>query len=486
MLNNLSKYANYSLTQNGALTHKSSGSDCIDLFFGAGSMRNATEDRISKAVIRAYCEDPEKTMKIIFYARDVRGGLGERRFFRTALHTLGDFAPEAVERNLGYISEYGRYDDISALFGTACEKAAFALISEQLKKDVSAMEEGGQVSLLGKWLPSVNASSEKTRQMGKRLARYLGMSEKDYRKTLSSLRKYLDILENRLRKTDYSFDYEKQPSCAMFKYNKAFIRNDNERYLEYIKSVHEGKAKMNTATLYPYQIVRKALEKELSEEERLSLDAAWKNLPIYGGSKENAIAVVDGSGSMYSGGILRPIDAALSLGIYFAEHNEGAFGGHFINFSSTPQLIKIKGRDIFEKVEYCSSYNEIANTDLEAVFSLILDTAVSNNLDEKELPSRLYIISDMEFDFCVRFGSNMTLFETMKEVYASYGYKLPQIVFWNVNNYGNNVPVSASKTGAALISGASPILFELVTKGEISPEIIMDNIIGSERYEKIA
>lgn len=487
MLNALEQNMNYTFTQNGAITYRSSNSDCLDLFFGVGAFRGADDDRISRAVIRAYCENPEKTMKIVFYARDIREGLGERRVFRVALHTLGDFAPEAVERNIGYISEYGRYDDLFALFGTASEKAAFSEIETQLKADISAMEKEESVSLLAKWLPSVNASSEKTKQYGKRLARYLGMSQMKYRKTLSALRKHLDILENRLRERDYSFDYETQPSCAMFKYQKAFIRNDNERYNKYIGDVFEGKAKINAA-IYPYQVVRKALEEDLSKDERRALDITWKNLNDYGGGKENenAIAVVDGSGSMYSNGVLRPIDAALSLGIYFAQRNKGAFANCFITFSHTPQLVKIKGRDIFEKVRYCSSFNEISDTNIEAVFELILNTAVKNKLSESEMPSRIYIISDMEFNGCVLGGNNVPLFELMEELYRANGYKLPTIVFWNVNNYGGNVPVTASKTGAALVSGASPVLFDMVSSGEISAELIMENIIGRDRYKKIA
>jgi len=488
MINALNQTMKLSFTQNGAVTYRSSDSDCLDLFFSVGALRNASDEAISKAVVRAYCENPEKTLKIIFYARDIREGLGERRFFRVALHTLGDFAPEAVIRNIRFISEYGRYDDLCALFGTASEKAAFEEVETRLEADISAMENGESVSLLAKWLPSVNASSEITRRYGKRLARHLGMSEKKYRKTLSALRKYLDILENRLRERDYTFKYDEQPSCAMFKYHQAFIRNDNERYNQYISDVSEGRAKINAAALYPYQVVRRALDAELTKDERRALDMTWKNLKDYGGGEENenALVVIDGSGSMYCDGILRPIDAALSLGIYFAERNKGVFADRFITFSQTPQLVKIKGRDIFEKVQYCSSFNEIANTNLEAVFELILDTAVKNKLSQQDMPSRLYIISDMEFDYCVYGGNNMPLFELMEEIYRANGYKLPTVVFWNVNSYGYNVPVTSSKTGVALVSGSSPVLFDMISSGEISAELIMENIIGRERYEKIA
>lgn len=246
------------------------------------------------------------------------------------------------------------------------------MIKAQLLEDISGMSEGKPVSLLAKWLPSANASSKETVKNAKRLCSLLEMSEKSYRQTLSALRKYTDITENHLRVMDYTFDYEKQPSGAMLKYKKAFIRNDRERYCEYLKSVSEGKAVLHADILYPYEMIRRVLAEELSAEERTALDVTWNSLPDCGVSNENAIAVIDGSGSMTWGGTPRPIDAALSLGIYFAEHNKGAFGGHFITFSRKPRLVKVKGKDIFEKAHYCASYNECANTNLEAVFKLIL------------------------------------------------------------------------------------------------------------------
>ena len=361
------------------------------------------------------------------------------------------------------------------------------------------MENGQPVSLLAKWLPSVNASSAKTCAAGRTVAKALGMTEKQYRHTLSALRKYTDIIENRLRERDYTFDYAKQASRAMFKYRKAFIRNDGERYQAYLGAVERGEAILHADALYPYDIIRACGGNDrspwktfrdisgLTAEERRSLDAAWKNLPVFGAIGENALAVVDGSGSMYMTGCSpRPIDAALSLGIYFAEHNQGAFADHFITFSRKPQLVKIKGRDIAEKVQFCATYNEAANTNLEAVFDLILRTAVRNRISQNEMPARLYIISDMEFDSCVTGGGNQTLFAAMRNKYAAHGYRLPEIVFWNVASRHQNIPVSRSETGAALVSGASPAIFDMVIGGEISPEIVMEQIIGSERYAKIS
>jgi hypothetical protein len=487
MLNFLKKEANLTLTENGGTAYRSSESFCLDMFFKAGAMRNSSEEEIAKTVIRAYTENPEKTMKTIFFARDARGGLGERRFFRCAISALADFAPESVKKNISLFAEYGRYDDLCILLGTSLEKDAVVIIKNQLEKDIKAVQENQPASLLAKWLPSVNASSKETRNMGRRMAALLDMSEPAYRKTLSALRKYTDILENRLRERDYTFNYEVQPSCAMFKYRDAFIRNDGERYTEYLNKVNKGEAKLNAGRLYPYDIVRAVLNGGISAEERLSLDTSWKSLPDLTAAKgENALAVIDGSGSMtWSMGSIRPIDAALSLGIYFAEHNKGAFANHFITFSSRPRLVKIEGKDIVDKVKFCSTFNEVANTDLEAVFTLILRTAVKNKVKQSEMPSKLYIISDMQFDYCIIGGNSEPMFREMRKLYGKYGYELPEVIFWNVNSRCDAVPVTRSDTGAALVSGYSPAVFDMVIGGECSPEAVMDKILYSERYAAV-
>ena len=451
MLNFINNKMNNALTLNGAVTNRTSGSFCLDLFFRAGAMRSASEEDIAAAVIRAYAEDPVKTLKIVFFARDARGGLGERRFFRAAIKALAAYAPAAVERNIPLFAEYGRYDDLISLLGTQCENKAVEIIRERLNADIKSMENSGQISLLAKWLPSVNTSSAAARANARTLAKRLGHTEKHYRQTLSKLRKYSDILENRLRERDYTFDYDKQPSCAMLKYRQAFLRNDSERYTSYLNAVNSGEAKLNAGTLFPYDIIRACLGGEISEQEKLSLDTTWRNLPAYGESG-NAIAVVDGSGSMTYAprNNVRPIDAALSLGIYFAEHNKGAFANHFITFSAAPRLVEIKGADIVEKTRYCATFNEIANTNLEATFRLILSAAVNNNVKQSEMPERMYIISDMEFDYCVLGGNDSTLFDTMKALYAEHGYNLPEVVFWNVNSIQENFPVKISDTGCLL------------------------------------
>ena len=234
MLEALKKIFNQTYTENGAVTHVSTNSDCLDLFATVGALRSASDQEILARFIRAYTEDPDKAMKIIFFARDVRGGLGERRVFRTVMKYLASQAPESVRKNIEYFGEYGRYDDLLSLMGTSCEKEMLAYIAKQFAADMEALSAGENVSLLAKWLPSVNASNAETVAMAKKIARSMKMSDRDYRKAVSALRARIGIIENSLREMDYSFDYSKQPSKAMFKYRAAFMRNDRARYSEFI------------------------------------------------------------------------------------------------------------------------------------------------------------------------------------------------------------------------------------------------------------
>lgn len=490
-LNNLKEQSNITYTENGAVTNASTFSDCLDLFYMAGAMRNANAMEISKAVAKAFAENRDLTMKILFFARDIRGGLGERRSFRTAIRTIAYLNIESVRKNLKLIPEYGRWDDMLSLYDRKVQSDIINIIKNQLEEDTKNMNENKEVSLLAKWLPSVNTSSNETKELARKIASDLGMNERTYRKTLSALRKYIDILESRLCQKDYTFDYSKQPSKAMLKYRKAFLRNDKKRYSAFLDSVSKGEANLNAGTLYPYEIVRKITGNcywncvEMSAEEKKSLDVTWNALSDIE-NVQNAIAVVDGSGSMYSGGNPSPADVALSLGIYFAEHNKGAFKNHFITFSMHPKLVEVKGKDIYEKVKYTSSFNECANTDIQAVFDLILKTAVKNKTPQEELPETIYIISDMEFDYCAMDGDKrFTNYETAKKKFEEKGYTLPNVIFWNVNARTKQVPVTMHESGTALVSGASPQIFDMVKSGDINPYSMMMDILSSERYSQI-
>ncbi|QTE67627.1 DUF2828 family protein [Clostridiales bacterium] len=483
MLNELKKEANRTLTENSAATLRTTGSECLDLFATIGALRNAEEQEIIVRFARAYAEDRDLAMKMLFYSRDIRGGLGERRVFRTILKHLADAQPESVRKNLHLVSEYGRWDDLTVLFGTKCEKEAMAVIQEQLAKDLAALEAGENVSLMAKWLPSVNTSSADAVKDAKRIARALGMTEAQYRKTLVRLRAKIRIIENNLRQKDYTFEYSAQPSKAMLKYRKAFHRNDEERYSAFLERVSKGEETIHTATLYPYDIVEKAICFRGDETERKALDVTWNALEDYA-PQGNALCVIDGSGSMYGWGTPNPITVALSLGMYFAEHCKGEFHNHFITFSRNPRLVEIKGKDLVEKVQYCETFNEVANTDIQKVFELILSTAVNHRLPQEELPETLYFISDMEFDCCAD-SAELTNFEYAKRLFEKHGYHLPKVVFWNVQSRNQQQPVSMNEQGVILVSGCTPRIFSMVANGKFDPVLLMKEVLLSERYAPV-
>ena len=496
MLQYLKQESNKTFTENGAATLKTTQSDCLDLFATIGAIRRESDEEITTRFMRAFAEDKDIAMKLLFFARDIRGGLGERKVFRVSLRWLAQNAPETVRKNLSYIAEYGRFDDLLVLFDTPVEKDMLDFIREQLCKDVEAMDNGGEVSLLGKWLPSVNASNADTIKIAKKIARFLKMDDKTYRKMLSQLRAHIRIIENNLREKDYTFDYEKQPSKAMFKYRGAFARNDAERYNNFLNRVSSGEAKLNASTLAPYEIVEPCLNeywsrlpfmKNLTEEEKKSLNATWEALPDFG-SEANALAIIDTSGSMYCDAKPLPAAVALSLGIYFAEHNTGAFKNHFIEFSREPELIEIKGETFADKLQYICSFNKVADTNIEAVFDLVLSAAVNNSVPQNELPEKLIIISDMEFNACVK-NAGATNFNNAKAKFEAAGYKLPEVVFWNVASRNRQQPVTKNEQGVALVSGCTPRLFSQVVDGSLAamtPYEFMLDVLGAERYEKIA
>lgn len=494
MLEYLREEANKTFTENGAVTHGTTGSDCLDLFASIGALRRESDDEIVLRFTRAYSENADMAMKLLFYSRDIRGGLGERRVFRVIMNWLADNEPDSVLKNLDYIAEFGRFDDLLSFFGTKCEKSMLGVIEAQLKKDIAALGSKGEVSLLAKWLPSVNASSTETVRQAKAVAKSLKMSDAEYRKTLSALRAHIRIIENNLREKDYTFDYEKQPSRAMHKYRRAFARNDRERYREYLKRVNSGEAVLHADNISPYELVEPYLSdwtydnrcfmRKISDDEKATLNAAWASLPDFG-SEDNALTVIDTSGSMYWDSKPIPAAVALSLGLYFAEHNRGLFKNNFIEFSNRPKLVELKGDTFADRLRYACTFNEIGSTNIEAVFNLVLNAAVINDIPQSEMPSKLIIISDMEFNRCVT-NPTLTNFKNAEKKYAEKGYKLPGIIFWNVASRNRQQPVTQNEQGVALVSGCTPRLFSMIIGNNLSPYKFMLDVVGSERYSKIA
>ena len=496
-LEDLKTEADYTRTLNGAKTHSSTGDACLDLFAVAGGMRYRRPQEQISLFERAYIETPELAMKLLFYLRDIRGGMGERRLFRTLLRHTAFTWPESARKNVSFIAEFGRFDDLLCLLGTPAQTQAVDVIKGQLEEDKEALrrreagEENAHISLLAKWLPSENTSSPRTRKMARKLIDLLAMNSKDYRHTLVSLRKRIGLTECMLtKKRPDRINYEAVPAQAMLKYRSAFERHDQERFAAYLNDTKAGIKKINTGTLFPYEILRPFFCKGMwgyYDHEVAGMDALeqlWNHLPGAIGNT-NAISVVDTSGSMYGGfGPLRPALISQAMGLYCAERCQGIFHNHLITFESNPHLVEIHGCTLRDKLKYIGSFPWGGSTNLEAVFDLILNTAVKSGARQEELPAVLYIFSDMEFNCCMR-NADSTVYENARKRFEAHGYQMPAVVFHNVNSWQMQTPVRAHTRGTALSSGAATHTLEHKFDGNITPMEHMLRVLNSERYAMI-
>lgn len=462
MLNYLKEETNLKRTENNGVTHKSSLSSTLDYFAQCGSLRNRSEEDIIDLFSKALGEDALLSMKLLFYTRGIRNcGLGERRTFQILIKYLANNHTEIMRKNIGIIPMFGRWDDLYALFDTPLEKDVLALIKKQLVEDMAT----DKPSLMAKWLKSENTSSKESVRLAIKTYKGLGITPRTYRRTLSQLRKKIEIVETKVTNGNYEdIDYSKIPSNAGLKYRDAFYRHDKERYSTFLQSLSKGEVKVNSSTLYPYQIVGKVLK---GDSNRALLNGMWGQLPNYiKNDDENSIAVVDVSGSMRG----TPMEMAISLGLYLAEKNHSIFANHFITFSNTPELVEVKGLDFYDKVKNMRREDWGMNTDINATFDLILNTAIKHEVPQKDIPSRIFVISDMEFDEATSDNCwdkvEKPNFQIIKEKFEKAGYTMPRLVFWNVNSRNDNIPMTMNDDGVQLVSGATPYLFELLLENK--------------------
>lgn len=463
LIKGLQKATSLGVTENGAVTFTKSGSANLDFYAQAGAMRK-NPTKTLELFVRAFAEDRLTATRILFYLRDVRGGQGERDLFRTCLEWIGTNEKEVFDKIVALVPEYGRWDDLFM-----DNEVCFKLIGDQINNDLLS----NRPSLLAKWLPTINASSVNTRNKARLMAKSLGVDEKKYRQTLVEIRKKIATVEAKMSANEWSkIDYSTVPSQASRIYRNAFSKHDEERYGTFIEKAEKGEVKINASTLYPYQIYN-----SVHQDYSKTLEALWNQLPDYTMGK-NALVVADTSGSMQGD----PMSVSVSLALYFAERNVGQFKDYFITFSAQPRLQRVVGDNLADKMRSIET-GEIANTNLQAVFDLILKTAIDNNTPAHELPSTIYIISDMEFDVAC-YGAK-TNFEVIKEYYSQAGYEMPNIVFWNVDaRNGENLPVQAHESGVAMVSGFSPVAFKIAVENKTPIEVMLDTI-NSERYAKI-
>lgn len=502
-LNQMTKNSNITRTENGGVTRKTTESKVLDMFAVGGAYRTRSDEDVILLFKNAFEEDQTLAMKCLFYLRDIRGGQGERRFFRVAFRWLCNEYPQVAKKNLDNVSEYGRWDDlIYVTEGTQLQTAAFNIIKHQLALDIQCKTP----SLLAKWMPSQNASSYETKRLGHELANFLGMTSREYRKTLSTLRERINVLERLMSANRWDeIEFDKIPSKAGLIYRNAFARRDilAKKYETFAKSKD---TKVNAEALYPHDVAHRAFTMRyntpLEDPTRLMLQKYWDNLKdFYNGREENGIAIVDVSGSM--SGV--PMEAAVSMGAYIADKAHGPFANHFITFSSHPELVRFEGVDIVDKLNRCVQADWGMNTNLKAVFDMLLATAKSKNVRAEDMPTRVYIFSDMEFDQCVSFDVarrnrstwnrwddygrcvrdaaevNSDL-EMIAKEWAAAGYKLPSVIFWNLNARQNRIP--AIGDGFSYVSGFSPSMIDCILSGKDGYDLMLEKLM-SKRYEAV-
>lgn len=489
-MNGLQNASNYAVTENGALAHKTTRSAVYDMFALGGAYRKRNDEDCILLFKNALEENETLALKCLFYLRDCRGGQGERRFFRVCYKWLAQKHADVARRNFELISEYGRYDDvIYALIGTPLENDALEFIKNQLALDLECKTP----SLLAKWLPSENASAVKTKKMGNIIREYLGMTHREYRKTLSILRERINLLERLMSANRWDeIEFDKIPSKAGLIYKNAFARRDiiAKKYEAFAKSED---TKVNASTLYPYDVVHKAVEgtrgwgysfRDMSATDRAMVEKYWENLPDYlEGKPCKMMCVVDTSGSMTGSEASAPINVAIGLGMYCAERIGGPFKNHYISFSSRPQLIKIEGVDFVDKVRRIYKTNLCENTDLVKTFRMLKEIALTAK--PEDIPETIVVISDMQIDCGSRFyGSNVaTEMESMRREWEKAGLKMPKLVYWNVEARGaaNFLDDGPNVT---YVSGCSPVIFQQVISGVTRYELMLKKL-ESARYEAI-
>jgi hypothetical protein len=475
----------FTRTENGAVALNTTGSKLLDFYATAGALRGADELRIQRLFADAYNEDALLATKIAFYARDVRGGLGERQTFRTIIRYMAEYHPECLRPNLDLIGVYGRYDDMYSLIGTPLEKDMWAAMEKQFKEDLENLHADKAVSLLAKWIKTADASSKETRKLGIRTAQELGYPVYNFKRMVRALRRKIGVIESLMSAGRWNeIEYSEVPSRAMMVYRNAFQRHDEIRFEKYLDKAVKGEEKINSSTLYPYDLIEKIIHygwHRLSAENDKTVEAQWKQLPNYVEEGTNAIVIADTSGSMEG----RPLNSAVGLAIYFAERNKGAYHNLFMSFSTNPKFHEIKGETLAQKVASIDASDWMNNTDLKKAFQLVLDTAVSNNVPQDEMPKSIIVISDMEIDHCD--NREWTFYDLMEQRFAVHGYQIPNIVFWNVASRNDVFHADSKRKGVQLVSGQSASTFKsLMSCVGMTPVEAMLKTINSERYDAIS
>ena len=477
-------------TENGARAKNTSGDACLDLFGTIGALRSRDVSEVQQLFAEAYGEDAVLATKILFYARDIREGCGERKVFRDLITYLATYHPEAIRPNLDLIGVYGRYDDLYSLVGSPLEADMWEAMKKQFQEDLTNLEAGNAISLLAKWIKTPDASSEKTRKLGILTAQKLGYSVYEFKRILRKMRKQINIVESLMSAGEWDkIKYAEVPSRAMMIYRNAFKKHDEKRFTEFTNKAITGEEKINSSTLFPYDIVYNVRCGRSSD----SLEAQWRQLPNYVEEGTNAIVMADVSGSMTwsaTGSAAQPIDSSIGLAMYFAERNTGAYHNLFMTFSSDPKVVTLKGETLKQKVNFLKDVDWGGSTNLRKAFDLVLDIAIKNRIAPEEMVKSIIVISDMEIDAATSSwgikNDSWSFYDDMKHKFKKHGYEIPNVVFWNVNSRNNVFHADSDRKGVQLCSGQSATTFKQLMKCiGMTPVEMMLKVINSERYSAV-
>lgn len=478
-------------TENGAVGYMTTGKELLDLNFKTSSLRNKSEDEIFKLFLKAFHEDKLLAIKWLFFMRDAREGMGERRSFRIILNGLGHQHPTIAKELISLVPEYGRWDDLYSLMDGDLTEYVVDFIYQQLQEDCGNYLNKKPISLLAKWLPK--ESTKKYKKVYNILLKKFGMTPKKYRRIVSDLRKYLDVVEVKMSANEWNkVNYNTIPSKANLIYRDAFLKHDEERRKEYLNDLKNGNnnAKINAKVLMPHEIVHRYMDEwgDVDDYDE-SLEQLWKALPNYVNSEGFSMFVRDGSYSMTTkigNTTISCLDVSTALAIYFSERGQGEYKDNFITFSNRPKVIDLSNcSSLREKIEKCYAEDDCTNTDIYKVFKLILDTAVNNKYTQEQLPKNIVVVSDMEFDNATTTRDYQTLFETIQAEYLLHGYDLPRLVFWNVCSRTGAIPLKTNKNGVYLVSGFNPTIMDMVLNGELDPYKCLVNKLNSSRYDAV-
>lgn len=487
------QYKNYTRTENNAVALKSTESALLDLFATAGSLRQKDIGYVDQALRAALAEDKLLATKLAFYTRNIRGGLGERDTFRKMLVSLAFTHPEIVEKNINLIPHFGRFDDWYALVGTPVEEVMWEALQGQLTDDLTNYNKGKSISLMAKWLKSVNTSSAESRRLGRMTAKHLGMSEKLYRKTLSLLRGHIDVVEKKMSRNEWEeIDHEAVPSYAMKNYRQAFFRHTPEKFEEFAEDVKTGEKTIKASTLFPYDILQRAnvswstgwSSDRFSMEHDDILQLQWDALPNYVDEGQNVLVMADTSASMNSPDGL-PMATSVGLAVYFAERNTGAYHNLFLTFSERPSFVHLEdSMTLAQKIGQIPSI--VANTNLELGFERILEVAIKNKVSQDEMPKSLVVISDMHFDQGTSGSSLDTFHDKMKAKFARAGYEMPTLIYWNVSTRSPIFHARKEEENAILVSGHSASTFrEVLSNIGKTPYDFMLEALNNPMYDEV-